>query len=615
MTSPDLTAANIEKLADLFPTVMTESVNADGNPVRAVDFDLLRQELSDHVVEGPQERYQLDWPGKRAAAFAANAPIAKTLRPVREESVDFDTTRNLFIEGDNLDALKLLQESYLSKVKLIYIDPPYNTGGDFIYDDDFGVTTAAYLHASGQTTSSGTRLKSNPESTGRIHSNWLSFLFPRLKMARSLLRDDGLIMISINDVEAPRLRQLMDEVFGEDNFLAQLVWMKGKEGGNDNAGFGLHHEYVIVYGRTREVAAAAVALDGKDTSRHRTELPEPNRVLTGEMVYRQGEPFQLINLSKQKDYVVQIPLADGNFLEWASYAPQRTIDEFVRLGKIFVGERGVPYVKSFLADEAAGSKPSSIIESRYGTTKAGGIAIRDLFGSGKLFSYPKPPQLLKRLIQVSGATSGDIVMDFFAGSGTTAAALLDLNVEDGLNRRFVVVQIDEPAAPNSEASSSGFADLAALCRERIRRVASRIDESMDVDRGFRVLRVDTANMADILATPDDLEQPTLSEAVRSVKSDRTDEDLLFQVMLDWGLDLAEPIAVDEVGARRVLSVADGALIACFSGEVTDDVVKEVASRHPLRAVFLDSAFVSDAARINAEQIFSEVSPETEVRTI
>lgn len=620
MTSPDLTAANIDKIAELFPSAVTEAIDEEGNPRTAIDFDLLRQELSEHVVEGPQERYQLDWPGKRAAAFIANAPIAKTLRPARSESVNFDNTRNLFIEGDNLDALKLLQESYLGKVKLIYIDPPYNTGNDFIYNDDFTETAAEYLARSNQVSEEGDRLVANTESNGRFHSDWLSMMYPRLKLARNLLSESGVIMVSINDAEAPRLRQMLDELFGETNFLAQMVWEKGREGGNDNNGFGQHHEYVVVYARSKDAAAEGIALDEKDTSRHRTSLPERNRVVVGDEVYRDGEQFQLINLSKQKDYVVQISLDDGTTIEWPSYAPQGTIDEYIRSGRLFVGSKGVPYVKSFLADEAAGTKPSSIVTSEWGTTKAGGIAIRELFGNGKLFTYPKPPRLIQRLIQIAGADEEAIVLDFFAGSAATAHAVLAANAADGGARRFLMIQLDEVCHPKSEAGKAGFKTIAEVARERIRRAGNLVKESAgtmgeDLDVGFRSLRVDSSNMSDVLRIPDDTNQHQLGGLESSVKQGRSGVDLLFQVLLDWGLDPTMRISVESVEGCEVFVVEEGALVACFEKGVTSAVIRAIAGLQPLRAVFLDAGFDSDAARINAEQIFLDLSPATDVKAI
>jgi adenine-specific DNA-methyltransferase len=623
--SPDLTQANIDKLAQIFPNCVVEARDADGSVNRRIDFEQLRQVLSNFLVEGSQERYQLNWPGKRAAILTANAPIAKTLRPYRDESVNFETTKNLFIEGDNLEVLKLLQETYLNKVKMIYIDPPYNTGNDFVYNDDLVLDTKEYLLQSNQSDSLGNKLIANTESNGRFHSDWLSMLYPRLKLARNLLVDDGVIFCSINDVEAPRLRMILDEIFGEDNFLGQLIWMKGKEGGNDNSGFGLHHEYVICYGRNKEFSSRSIKLDPKDTSRHKTELPEENKVKVGAEIYKDGEQFQLINLSKQKDYEVKIPLRDGTLITWPSYAPQKTIDEYVRIGKIFVGAKGVPYVKSFLSDEADGSKPSTLIESEWGTTKAGGISIRELFGSSKIFSYPKPPRLIQRLISLVSSpqnSDGEVILDFFAGSSASAHATMQLNAEDSGKRKFIMVQLPEPFTRESEAYKSGFKSIAELSKERIRRAGEKIKKDHEdkygldnLDIGFRVLKIDTSNMKEVFYTPDAISQDLLSDQVNNIREDRTPEDLLFQVLLDWGVDLALPITKESIAGKTVYFVDGNALAACFEEGVSEEFVKLLAKREPLRVVFRDAGFASDSVKINVEQIFKLMSPATDIKTI
>lgn len=489
-----------------------------------------------------------------------------------------------------------------------------------LYDDDFTVAAAEHLAATGQVADDGARLVANTESNGRFHSKWLSMIYPRLRLARTLMREDGILAVSINDAEAPRLRQVLDEIFGERNFLAQLIWMKGKEGGNDNNGFGQHHEYIVVYARDKAVGAAAIALDDKDTSRHRTELPEANLVTPGDTVYREGEPFQLINLSKQKDYVVTIPLADGSELEWPSYAPQSTIDEFVRMSKLFVGSKGVPYVKSFLADEATGTKPSTLITSEWGTTKAGGIAVRELFGVSKMFTYPKPPRLISRLMQICGVSDNDIVMDLFAGSGSTAQAVFESNATDEGSRRFILVQAAEPIPAGSNAAKEGFSDIAQLARERIRRSGAKGSpegtiEGWRADVGFRAFRIDTTGMADVLRTPDQVQQDELALYAGSVKPDRTGDDLLFEVLHSWGLDLALPVVTESISGSPIFVVDDGTLVACFAETVSPEIVSAVAERLPLRAVFRDSAFASDADRINAEQIFAERTPGTDLKAI
>ena len=652
MHSPDLTQRNIEAIAELFPTVVTEAVDAAGNPVRAVDFDALRQELSDHVVEGPQERYQLDWPGKRAAALAANAPIAKTLRPVREESVDFDTTKNLFIEGDNLEALKLLQESYLGKIKLIYIDPPYNTGNDFVYEDDFAESSADYLARSGQKSDTGDRLVANTEANGRFHSDWLSMMYSRLKLARGLLTNDGVIIVAIDDHEHANLRSLLDIVFGADNFLADVVWQgSGKNDARFTAG-GL--DYMLIYARSK---TTLIGLDArfKAPKRGYDDVMEAGRrawdaaehdatratalyrdwwktkpdVEAGLKAYSEidelGQIFTRDNLASPNPrenlkYEVLHP-ATGQPVPMHEYGwrlSREAMAERIQQGRILFGadHTTTPRFKRLLSDMDRQAIRPVVQQER---APASDALTRLL--DGKLFDYPKDTGVLGTWIDA--VTSGDreaVILDFFAGSGSTGHAVMILNSVDRGNRRFILVQLDEAVAPASLASKRGFATLAGIARERLRRAGAQAKQEAglqdaELDFGFRSLHVATSNMADTLATADDLVQMALNDAVGSVKPDRTDEDLLFQVLLDWGLDLGEPITIEEIGGRRVLSLAEDSLIACFADEVNDYVVREVAQRHPLRAVFLDASFATDAARINAEQIFREVSPETEVRAI
>lgn len=613
MTSADLTAANIDKLAELFPSVITESLDAEGNPVRAVDFDLLRQELSDHVVEGPQERYQLDWPGKRAAAFAANAPIAKTLRPVREESVDFDTTKNLFIEGDNLEALKLLQESYLGKVKLIYIDPPYNTGNDFVYEDDFAESSTEYLARSGQRSDAGERLVANTEANGRFHSDWLSMMYPRLRLVRNLLRDDGVVFISIDDGEVANLRKVADQVFGEANFIANIVWQKKYTRANDARWFSDNHDHILCYARDKQASTLNLLPRGESQL---AAYSNPDGHAKGPW---KATPLHAKSGSNTSPYTFSNgvtwtpPVGTYRRFNDASMA-QMDVD-----GEIWFGSDGqqTPSRKSFLSEVKSGVTPVTIWpydEVGHNHEANGELKSLDLAG---LFSNPKPTRLIRRIVSLATGPS-DIILDFFAGSGTTADAVLRQNAEDAGSRTFICVQLPEEMSSNSSAAKLGYRTIADVSRERIRRAGARLTDTLggsEADTGFRSLHVASTNMADTLTTADDLAQFTLSELVGSVKPGRTDEDLLFQVLLDWGLDLAAPISLEEVGGRRILSVADGALIACFADDVTDDLVKEVAGRRPLRAVFLDAGFASDDARINAEQIFREVSPETEVRAI
>lgn len=650
--SPDLTTRNIEQIADLFPQVITESRDAEGNVTTAVDFDLLRQELSDHLVEGPQERYQLDWPGKRAAAFAANAPIAKTLRPMREESVDFDTTRNLFIEGDNLEALKLLQEPLLGRVDVIYIDPPYNSGADWVYDDDFVETTSDYLVRSGQHDPLGGHLVANTEANGRFHSDWLSMMYPRLKLARNLLSDSGVLIAAIDDGEHSSLKQLLDQVFGSQNFLSNVVWQgRAKNDARFSAG-GL--DYMLVYARNRnrlvaddlrwkepksgyELVVSAVrdvwGRSGHDAERATamlrewwrtkpdtekglqsyTEIDDNGRAfLRGPLASpnpRANLQYDLIHPTTGKP----VPMHPNGW----RYS-RETMEQMLADGRIIFGrdETTTPRRKMFLDEQEDQAIRSVVVHERASATSA----VSNLMGAD-VFDNPKDTRVLGKWINaVTGAKPDALVLDFFGGSGSTGHAVMELNRVDGGQRRFVLVQLDEPVAADSVAAREGYDTISQIACERLRRAGRKLQADAGLmgdtlDIGFRSFRVDSTSMADTLTTPDDLDQLALSVVVDSVKPNRSDEDLLFQVLLDWGLDLSESIMVEELAAQKVLTVADDALIACFSNEVTGTLVRAMAARHPLRAVFLDAGFASDAARINAEQIFREVSPETEVRAI
>lgn len=618
MTSPDLTHTNIDKLAALFPSVATEILDADGSPKKAIDFDLLRQELSDRVVEGQKERYQLDWPGKRAAAFAANAPIAKTLRPVREESVNFDSTKNLFIEGDNLEALKLLQESYLGKVKLIYIDPPYNTGNDFVYDDDFAETAEDYLLRSGQTDDTGARLVANPEANGRFHSDWLSMIYPRLKLARNLLSDDGIIAISIDDNELASLRVVGDEVFGSSAFIGALTWRRRPTSDSRNySRVSVDHEYVLLYGRT---SSSRLKGRGIDESKYKNPDNDPRGNWTSENLTGLATADQRPNLHYDLiDPTTGLVYPPNPSRGWSK--GKETMDRLIADGRILWPKSpdGRPREKKFLSElkSAVTGFSTWLTSEEIGYNYTATREVRDLLG-GKLFDFPKPVSLVRMLCdQITH--DGDIVLDFFAGSGSTAHAVMSANASDESARRFILVQLGESVETGSEAAKAGYATISELSRERVRRAGQSVVQEAGlagggIDVGFRCLRIDTTNMTDVLRSPDETDQLALSNLESSVKPDRSGEDLLFQVLLDWGLELTMPITVDEIDGHEVFVVEDGALIACFESEVSE-LVRTIAEREPMRAVFLDSGFASDDARINAEQIFRELSPATDVKAI
>ena len=587
MTSPDLTQANIDKIAELFPTVVTESSDADGNCVRAVDFDLLRQELSGHIVEGPQERYRLDWPGKRAAAFTANAPIAKTLRPVREESVDFDTTKNLFIEGDNLDALKLLQESYLGKVKLIYIDPPYNTGNDFVYNDDFAESTAEYLERSGQASQTGERLVANPESRGRFHSDWLSMMYPRLKLARSLLSPEGVFAASIDSHETHNLRKLCDEVFGESNFVAEAIVVASPRGRQSDSFLAGVHDSLLIYARDRSSAiVGGRPLDDEQRGEFKLNDPElgPYRLLglrqRGTASKRSDRPDMFfpiyvapdgegVSLEPHDDWAEVLPRkSDGTDGRWAwgrercekmkHMLVARWIDrrgEFDIFTKDLLFRGGAERVRKFKTLWDASS-----FDNQNGTQETKALL------QGDFMSYPKPVALLREVCLL-GAPDGGIVVDLFAGSGTTAQAVLEASATDGKPRAFLMVQVNEQLPEGSAAGRAGYLSNADKSRERIRRAAEKIKETSGLlteghDFGFRTLRVDTTNMVDVNLTADAFLQSELSGLAESIKQDRTGEDLLFQVLLDWGLEVTMPIQKETIDGFEVYDVEEGVLILC-----------------------------------------------------
>ena len=631
MHSPNLTDGNIARIRELFPGCVTEARDESGALNLAVDFDQLKQELSDSIVEGPQERYHLNWPGKREALLTANAPIAKTLRPCREESVDFDTTKNLFIEGDNLDALKLLQETYLGKVKMIYIDPPYNTGNDFIYEDDFAENTDEFLLRSNQKDEEGNRLIANTESNGRFHSDWLSMIYPRLKLARNLLRDDGVIFISIDDGEVHNLRKVCDEILGEQNFLANIVWQKKYAATNDAKGFSNLHDHIIVY--QKSILFDRLLLPRTDEQ----NKPYKNDEVDGRGLWR-SDNLLVKSFSQSAVYPIINPNTGEEFLPpqgscWR--ASRGTMDVWLKENRIFFGKdgTGAPQLKRYLNEVQQGRVPNTWWTfQEVGHNDAANKELKALFNSKAPFDTPKPVSLIKQMLMVSVKKTDDIILDFFAGSSTTAHAVMQLNADDGGNRKFIMVQLPELCNEQSEAFKAGYKTIAEISKERIRRAGKKIKDEKEqtttgqgvlqyaptiIDTGFRVLKIDSSNMAEVYYTPDAVKQEELFNAVDNIKPDRTPEDLLFQILLDLSIDLSLPIRKELIQGKTVFFVNQPPydLIACFDTGVSEELVKELATHKPLRVVFRDTGFTTDTVKINVDQIFKQLSPGTEVKSI
>ncbi len=621
MQSPNLVDANIVKIADLFPNCVTEDRDENGILRRVVDFDLLRQELSGCLVEGPQERYTLSWPGKNEAILTANAPIAKTLRPCEEESVDFENTKNIFIEGDNLDALKLLQETYLNKIKLIYIDPPYNTGNDFIYDDDFSEDTETFLKRSNQKDEAGNRLVANSESNGRFHSDWLSMMYPRLKLARNLLSEDGVIFISIDDNEVANLRKICEEIFGVDNFFANVVWQKKYAVSNDDPGIAPMHDHILVFQKSAAFQRFLLPRTEKQLVRYKNPDNDPrgewssDNYISNKSRYERPTLWYAIKHPKTGEDVWP---AEDAVWRYSKDKHQQMVEE----NRLYWGPQESyekPRLKRFLDEIQDGVVPSTWWTfTDVGHNDEGQKETGLLLGK-KIFSTPKPVRLLRRILEIS-TCKNDIVLDFFSGSAATAHAVMQLNAEVCGDRKFIMVQLPEPCDEKSEAFKAGYKTIAEIGKERIRRAGKKIKEVNQItakkfDTGFRVFKVDTSNMRDVYYTPDELKQGNLELFKDHIKHDRRPEDLLFQVFIDWGLNLSLPITRETIDGKTVFFVDTNALVACFDPGITEELVKKLAKHKPLRVVFRDDAFGSDSVKINVEQIFKLLSPGTEVKSI
>ena len=629
---------NITKIAQLFPDCVTETVDErSGQPKHLIDFEKLKQNLSDSVMSERAERYQFTWPDKSKAILLANSPINATLRPCREDSVDFNNTQNLYIEGDNLDVLKCLKETYLHKVKMIYIDPPYNTGNDFVYEDDFAQSSEEYLANSGQFDEQGNRMFTNAESNGRFHTDWLNMIYPRLKVARDLLTDDGVIFISIDDNEVENLRKVCDEVFGEQNFITQINWVSKSGGSADERYIIKATEYILVYTKAKDSAIfgkeeaetssdkykltdkheeergkyTLKKLDFRMTSQHYTEAlnypvidPDGNELWPGGKNHRQDGGWNWRWSKAKYEWGVKndfIQFVKNNKGSWTLNTKQyQKVDNCNR-----PTERGLAY-RNFI--------PSSELN-----TTQGSRLIAEYFES-KIFEYAKPHQLICKCMKIANCDKNALILDFFSGSATTAHAVMQLNSEDGGNRKFIMVQLPEKTEEKSEAFKAGYKNICEIGKERIRRAGKKIKEespltTQDLDTGFRVLKLDSTNMQDIYYSPKDISQADLFSQVDNVKPDRTGEDLLFQVMLELGATLDSKIETTTVAGKTIYNVAEGYLVACFDPDVTDDVVKAIAQMQPAYAVLRDTSMKDDSTATNFEQIFKTYSPDTVTRIL
>jgi adenine-specific DNA-methyltransferase len=664
---------NIKKIAELFPNTLTEVIKGyrkDGTPIieHAIDFDVLRQELADIIVEGPEERYQFTWPDKKKSILLANAPIAKTLRPCREESVDFDTTENLYIEGDNLDVLKLLQETYLGKVKMIYIDPPYNTGNDLIYEDDFAQSAGEYLANSGQFDENGNRLVLKTESNGRFHTDWLNMMYPRLKLAKDLLSDDGVIFISIDDNEQANIKKVCDEIFGESNCIGPIIQNK-LNAKNDTLNIQKNHEFILIYRKSciyangsrvlptlinKEFKAREIFEDNgefyyiNDTITTRGEGGTLNaRPNLGYTVYYNPKTKDKIavcdynvDLAKTSNDINEVYITDMKLVS-QGYIPIRPPKVRGRLGCwtwslekfnnnkheiVITGREGSYSVKkrTFVDAKYVKNINGKLIYNSYTegnsksildfSTNEGTNALNEVLGIANTFNNPKNLTMMIYLLKLV-PDSNAIILDFFSGSATTAHAVMQLNAEDGGNRKFIMVQLPEPCDEKSEAYKAGYKTVAEIGKERIRRAGRKILEEHPeaagkLDIGFRVLKVDSTNMQDVYYRPEEYTQELLLSLTDNIKPDRTPEDLLFQVMLDLGVLLSSKIEEIVISGKKMFIVADGYLMACFDNEVTGEVVREIAKKQPYYAVFRDSGIANDSVAANFEQIFATYSPST-----
>lgn len=637
LETKNLAQEKFKKLAELFPNAITETIvgqDKEGNDIidRAIDADVLRQEIADYVIEGREERYEFTWPDKRKSMLLANAPINKTLRPIRKDSFKFDETENLYIEGDNLDALKLLRETYLGKVKMIYIDPPYNTGNDFVYEDDFAQNMEDYKEISGDYDEEGNRLFKNTDSNGRFHTDWLNMMYPRLRLARDLLSDDGIIFISIDDNEVENLKKVCNEIFGERNFIAQFVWVKKKKGSHLSKTIRSMTEYILCYSKNN----VGVELYGEDAYSDKQQPLAKRTNAVKQLIFPGGVVKTTLQdgnykagiygkgtsaLTYKKDIIVANGvviseiIVEGPFI-WT----QNKLDEELKKGTIanLSNRFGFNVLRSDQAQKI--KRPSTLIDNKInvGTNEDAYSEGIELFGKEGIISYPKPVSLIKFITNsITYFDKNSIILDYFSGSATTAHAVMELNAEDGGNRKYIMVQLPEETDEKSEAYKAGYKNICEIGKERIRRAGKKIREEnpeSNFDDGFRVLRVDSSNMKDVYHNPQAYEQSFLDQFESNIKEDRSEEDLLFQVMLSLGIELSCNIQVDKINGNKVLIVDDGFLIASFDQEISEDTIEEIAKKSPYYAVFSQGK-MSDSSLANFEQIFETYSPSTRRKVI
>ena len=608
MQSHDVIGSNTQKIAQLFPNCVTECLGKDGKPELAIDFEKLQAELSNEVITEGEERYQFTWPDKRAAVRLANTPTTMTLRPCREDSVDFDNTQNLYIEGDNLDVLKVLRETYLGKVKMIYIDPPYNTGNDFVYNDDFAQGKDDFEQSSGLFDEEGNQtidpMQRNTESNGRFHTDWLNMIYPRLKVARDLLSDDGVIFISIDDNEVENLRKVCDEIFGENNFISQISWRRTDN--QPNIGFFARvKEHILLYSKSISFNLGRLPLSEKAKAEYRYS--------DAKGLFRRSI---LLHKTRGRKFYPKVTKL-GNTLTGPWMVTEEEFDRMDANDEIYWTENGdgQPYGKIYLS-ESKGQIPNDFWGIEFGTNQRGSLEVEKLFNQ-RYFDFPKPVSLLSNIVML-GADKDSFILDFFSGSATTAHAVMKLNAEDGGNRKFIMVQLPEKTDEKSEAYKAGYKNICEIGKERIRRAGRKINEELGVrneklDIGFRVLKLDSSNMEDVYYTPQEFELQSLFN--ENVKADRTNEDLLFQVMLDLGIELSAKIESKQIAGKKVHFVDDNYLVACFDRDVNESTITEIAKLQPIYFVMRDASAANDNVIDNFEQIFKHYSPDTNCRII